>query len=114
MTLLNRVYANAWDGVAVGRCRYGLMLGEDGMVMDDGVTARLGEHHYLMSTTSGGADRVYAWLEDWLQCEWRDLEVYLTPVTAHWANICVTGPKARQVLAQIESDIDFRRRRFRT
>ena len=107
LTLLNRVYANAWDRLGVGRCRYGLMLGEDGMVLDDGVTARLGEHHYLMSTTSGGADRVYAWLEDWLQCEWRNLEVYLTPVTAHWANICVTGPKAREVLAKLESDIDF-------
>jgi sarcosine oxidase subunit alpha len=107
LTLLNRVYSNAWDSLAVGRCRYGLMLGEDGMILDDGVTARLGEHHYLMSTTSGGADRVYAWLEDWLQCEWRDLEVYLTPVTAHWANVCVTGPKAREVLAQLGSDIDF-------
>jgi sarcosine oxidase subunit alpha len=107
LTLLNRVYANAWDGLKVGRCRYGLMLGEDGMVLDDGVTARLGEHHYLISTTSGGADRVYGWLEDWLQCEWPGVDVYLTPLTAQWANLCVTGPKAREVIGTISTDIDF-------
>jgi sarcosine oxidase subunit alpha len=83
------------------------MLREDGMVFDDGVTARLGEHHYLMTTTSGGAERVHAWLEDWLQCEWRDLRVFLTPVTAQWATACVTGPRARDVIGRLESDIDF-------
>jgi len=107
LELLNRVYSNGWDTLAVGRCRYGLMLGEDGMVMDDGVTTRLAERHYLISTTSGGADRVYAWLEDWIQCEWLDLKVYLTPVTAHWANVCVTGPKARDVVVKLAGDIDF-------
>jgi sarcosine oxidase, subunit alpha len=105
--LLNRVYTNRWDDLALGRCRYGLMLTEDGMVFDDGVTTRLGAQHYLMSTTSGGADRVHAWLEEWLQCEWRDLEVYLTPVTAQWANVCVSGPNARAVLTRLASDIDF-------
>ncbi len=105
--LLNRVYTNAWDNLAVGRCRYGLMLREDGMVFDDGVTARLGDTHYLMSTTSGGADGVIHWLEDWLQCEWRDLKVFVTPVTAHWATVCVTGPRARDLLMTLPSDIDF-------
>ena len=105
--LLNRVYTNAWDNLAVGRCRYGLMLREDGMVFDDGVTARLGDNHYLMSTTSGGADGVVSWLEDWLQCEWRDLKVFVTPVTAHWATVCVTGPRARDLLMTLPSDIDF-------
>ena len=107
VTLLNRVYSNAWDTLAIGHCRYGLMLREDGMVFDDGVTARLSDHHYLMTTTSGGAERVLAWLEDWLQCEWRELEVYLTPVTAHWATLCVTGPQARTVVMRLDSDIDF-------
>ncbi len=104
--LLNRVYTNRWDDLAVGRCRYGLMLGEDGMVFDDGVTARLGEHHYLMTTTSGGAERVLGWLEEWLQCEWRKLKVFLTPVTANWATINIAGPRARAVLARLQSDID--------
>ncbi len=107
LTLLNRLYTNAWNSLAIGRCRYGLMLHEDGMVFDDGVTARLGETHYLMSTTSGGADGVLGWIEDWLQCEWRDLKVHVTPVTAHWATVCVTGPHARDVLTGLASDIDF-------
>jgi sarcosine oxidase subunit alpha len=71
------------------------MLHEDGMVFDDGVTARLGEHHYLMSTTSGGAARVLAWLEEWLQTEWPDLKVYFTSVTEQWATIAISGPNAR-------------------
>jgi sarcosine oxidase subunit alpha len=107
VTLLNRVYTNAWDSLKVGQCRYGLMLRENGMVFDDGVTARLGEHHYVMSTTSGGADGVTNWLEEWLQCEWRDLDVYVTPVTAQWATLCVTGPRARDVLALFPTDIDL-------
>jgi sarcosine oxidase subunit alpha len=60
-----------------------------------------------MTTTSGGAERVYTWLEDWLQCEWRDLDVYLTPVTAHWATLCVTGPMARALITQLPSDFDW-------
>jgi sarcosine oxidase subunit alpha len=103
---LNRVYTNAWDSLRVGQCRYGLMLHEDGMVFDDGVTARLGEHEYLMTTTSGGAEHVYNWLEDWLQCEWRELKVFVTPVTAQWATLCVTGPRAREVIAKLAGDID--------
>ena len=85
--LLNRVYTNAWSQLPVGRCRYGLMLGEDGMVFDDGVTTRLAEHHFLMSTTSGGAARVLAWLEEWLQTEWPELKVFCTSVTEQWATI---------------------------
>lgn len=65
--LLDRVYTNNWQKLKIGRCRYGLMLGEDGMVMDDGVTSRLGDDHYLMTTTTGGAANVRAWLERWLQ-----------------------------------------------
>lgn len=107
VTLLNRVYTNAWDSLAVGQCRYGLMLRENGMVFDDGVCARLAEHRYLMSTTSGGAREVEHWLLEWLQCEWRDLSVFVTPVTARWATIAVAGPRARDVLASCDSDIDF-------
>ncbi len=107
LELLNRVYTNAWDSLPIGQCRYGLMLRESGMVFDDGVCARLGEHHYLMSTTSGGARDVEHWLEEWLQCEWRDLKVFVTPVTAQWATIAVAGPRARDVLMCCESEINF-------
>jgi heterotetrameric sarcosine oxidase gamma subunit len=106
-TLLNRVYTNGWSQLAIGRARYGLMLDENGMVFDDGVTVRLGEQHYLMHTTTGGAARVLAWLERWLQTEWPDLDVYLTTVTDHWATIAVAGPDSRLLLRRVCADVDF-------
>jgi sarcosine oxidase, subunit alpha len=104
---LDRIYTNDWDGLKVGRCRYGLMLGEDGMVMDDGVTLRLADDHFLVSTTSGGADAVLEWMEQWLQGEWPDLDVHLTAVTEQWATLTVCGPLARPLLAEISADIDL-------
>jgi sarcosine oxidase subunit alpha len=106
-TFLNLVYTNAWSKLGVGRCRYGLMLDENGMVMDDGVTTRLGENHFLMTTTTGGAARVMAWLERWLQTEWPHFKVYLTSVTDHFATAAVVGPKSREVLRAVCGDIDF-------
>ena len=105
--LLNMVYSNAWDKLAVGHCRYGLMLGEDGMIFDDGVTSRLAENHYCMTTTSGNAAQVLEWLEEWLQTEWPDLKVYCTSVTEAWANITICGPHARDLLAEFTDDIDL-------
>ena len=109
--LLNRVYTNAWSGLGIGRCRYGLMLNEQGHVFDDGVTTRLGPDHYHMTTTSGGAERVMVWLEDWLQTEWRDLKVYLTGVTDQWAVASLAGPEARAVLERL-TDMDVSRDAF--
>lgn len=106
-TLLNRVYCNAWSKLGVGKCRYGLMLDENGMVFDDGVTVRLGENHFLMHTTTGGAARVLAWMERWLQTEWPHLKVYLTSVTDHWSTTALAGPKSREVLLELCQDIDF-------
>jgi sarcosine oxidase subunit alpha len=105
--LLNRIYTNAWGRLAVGRCRYGLMLGEDGMVFDDGVTARLGEQHWLMSTTTGGAARVLAWLEEWLQTEWPELRVFCTSVTEQWATVGLSGPRVRELVAELVPDLDL-------
>lgn len=105
--LLNWVYSNAWSKLEVGKCRYGLMLDENGMVFDDGVTVRLGENHFLMHTTTGGAARVLAWLERWLQTEWPHMKVYLTTVTDHWATTVVAGPKSRDVLRKLFHDVDF-------
>ncbi|MEP3280243.1 MAG: sarcosine oxidase subunit alpha family protein [Stappiaceae bacterium] len=104
---LNRVYTNAWINLPVGSCRYGLMCGEDGMVYDDGVTARLGEHHFHMTTTTGGAATVYERLEDYLQTEWPDLDVWLTSVTEQWATISVAGPKARLVMEKLNPHHDW-------
>ncbi|MBO68791.1 MAG: sarcosine oxidase subunit alpha [Acidiferrobacteraceae bacterium] len=106
-TLLNRLYTNSWSKLPVGRCRYGLMLGEDGMVMDDGVTARIGDNHYLMTTTTGGAGPVLTWMERWLQTEWPDLKVYLTSVTDQWAVVSLAGPDSRRLMANLYPDLDF-------
>jgi len=99
--LLNMVYTNAWDNLAPGRCRYGIMLNEHGMLFDDGVTTRLGEHHFHMTTTTGGAARVLNHLEEWLQTEWPDCKAYCTSVTEQWAVASLSGPNSRAVLAQL-------------
>ena len=93
---LNRIYTNAWSKLAIGKCRYGLMLNEDGMVFDDGVTTRLGENHYIMTTTTGGAANVMSKLEDYLQTEWPELDVYLTSVTDHYATASICGPNSKK------------------
>ncbi|OZI26777.1 sarcosine oxidase subunit alpha [Bordetella genomosp. 9] len=105
--LLNWVYTNDWSKLAVGRARYGLMLNENGMIFDDGVTVRLGEEHFLMTTTTGNAATVMNWLELWLQTEWPDMRVRLTSVTDHWCTIAVPGPRSRAVLRKVCDDIDF-------
>ena len=99
--LLDMVYTNAWSKLETGRCRYGLMLNEHGMVFDDGVTTRIGEHHYHMTTTTGGAARVLTWLEEWLQTEWPDKQVYCTSVTEQWAVAAINGPAARDLLSEL-------------
>ena len=98
---LNMIYTNAWLKLPVGGCRYGLMLHEDGMVFDDGVTTRLGENRFLMTTTTGGAANVMTWLEEWLQTEWPEMKVYCTSVTEQWATMAVSGPYARHLVGSL-------------
>ena len=104
---LNRIYTNAWSKLAIGKCRYGLMLNEDGMVYDDGVTTRLDENHYIMTTTTGGAATVLGKLEDYLQTEWPELDVYLTSVTDHFATISVCGPNSKKIVKKVIPDLDL-------
>ena len=106
VTFMNRLYVNAWTSLAVGRCRYGLLLRDDGFVYDDGVVARVGENCFHVTTTTGGAPRVLAMMEDYLQTEWPDLKVWLTSTTEQWAVIAVQGPNARALLAALV-DIDI-------
>ena len=109
---LDRIYTHNVSKMKVGRCAYGIMLGEDGMVMDDGVMARLGEQHFYLTTTTGGAAHVLSWLESWLQTEWPELEVYLTSLTDQYSTIAVAGPNSRQVLQKAGCDIDLARENF--
>lgn len=106
-TLLHRMYVNNMKTLKPGHCRYGLMIGEDGIVFDDGVLTRWDEHTFQVGTTSGHAERVTDWLEEWLQCEWVDLDVIVEPVTTQWSVITVAGPKARQLLQRLGLDIDL-------
>jgi sarcosine oxidase subunit alpha len=103
---LGRVYTNAWAKLAPGRCRYGLMCGEDGMVFDDGVTSCLADQHFLMTTTTGGAAGVLEWLEFYHQTEWPELQVYMTSVTDHWATMTISGPNSRKLLGEL-TDTDL-------
>ena len=103
--LLDMVYTNAFSTLKVGRVRYGLMCGDDGMIFDDGTTARIGENHYLMTTTTGNAAHVLEWLEEWLQTEWPEMRVYCTSVTEQWATLALAGPKARDVLAAVAPEL---------
>jgi len=104
---LNRLYTNSWSKLGIGKCRYGLMLKDDGMVMDDGVTTRLGENHFHMTTTTGGAAGVLDWMEEWLQTEWPELKVYLTSVTEEWSVATLSGPNASKILQAAGIDIDL-------
>ena len=104
---LNRIYTNGWKSLGLGGCRYGLMLGEDGMIFDDGVTARLAEGHFHMTTTTGGAAHVLDWLESWLQTEWPKLAVYCTSVTEQWAVAALCGPNARLLLTELCPGLDL-------
>jgi sarcosine oxidase subunit alpha len=105
--LLNRIYTNAFKKLPVGSARYGVMCGVDGMIIDDGVTLRLADDRYFMTTTTGGAANVLEWLEEWLQTEWPDLDVYCTSVTEQWTTIAVVGPQSRDVVARVAPDLDL-------
>ena len=107
VTFMNRLYINSWTSLAVGRCRYGILLRDDGFVYDDGIVARIAEDRFHVTTTTGGAARVLAMMEDYLQTEWRDLGVWLTSTTEQWAVIAVQGPGARHVLEGLVQDVDL-------
>ena len=103
---LNRVYINRWDNLPLGRCRYGVMLREDGVVLDDGTTSRLAESHYLMTTTTANAAKVLERLEYLLQVDWPELEVYVSAVSEQWTAVALSGPRSRAVLTKVV-DVDL-------
>lgn len=103
---LDRVYANTFSTLAVGKVRYGLMLREDGFAMDDGTSARLGDKHFLMTTTTANAVGVFRHLEFCRQCLWPGLEVHLASTTEAWAQYAIAGPHARQLIERIIDDLD--------
>jgi len=109
---INRVYANGFKTLPVGKARYGLMLREDGIVFDDGTCSRLGENRYLMTTTTANAAKVMAHLEFHAQAVWPELEVFLTSVTDTFAGMAVSGPRSRRVLEKAVSGLDLSHEAF--
>ncbi len=105
--LLSMLYTNKWMKLPVGGVRYGVMCAEDGVVMDDGVTGRIDDNHYIMTTTSSGAGGVWEWAENWLQTEHPEWEVHITPVTTAFTSINVAGPRSRELVSRLTNiDLD--------
>jgi sarcosine oxidase subunit alpha len=107
VTFMERMYTNPWAKLGVGRSRYGLLLGEDGFIRDDGVIGRLGPDLFHVTTTTGGAARVLNMMEDYLQTEWPDLQVWLTSTTEQWATVALQGPNARKLLEPFVEGLDI-------
>ena len=110
---LDRMYANTMGTLPAGQARYGILLNEQGIVIDDGVCARLSNEEFWVNTTSSGAARISAWFDEWLQGEWPELRVVVTDVTSGWATLNLAGPRAREVLAALEPNIALARDDFR-
>jgi sarcosine oxidase subunit alpha len=110
--LLDRVYVNAFKSLAVGKARYGVMLRDDGIVMDDGTCWRIAEHDYFMTTTTANAGKVMAWLEELLETRWPELRVVISSVTDQWAGASVAGPRARALLQSVSSDVEMSNEAF--
>ena len=110
--LLEMVYVNRWSKLPVGSVRYGVMCSEDGVVLDDGVTGRLTDSHYIMTTTSSGAAGIYDWLEEWVHTADRRWNIRITPVTDAFASINVAGPQSRRLMQRMSGDIDLSREAF--
>ncbi len=98
---LDMMYTNMMSNLKPGRCRYGLMCSENGFLSDDGVVARIDDDTWLCHTTSGGADRIHAHMEEWLQTEWWDWKVWVVNATEQYAQVAVVGPNARKVLEKL-------------
>jgi methylglutamate dehydrogenase subunit C len=107
---LNRVYVNGFAKLPVGKVRYGVMLNDDGIVLDDGTTARISDTQFYMTTTTAQAGEVMSWLEYLLQCHWTELNVQVASLTDEWAGMAVSGPKAREALQLAFPEADLSER----
>jgi len=109
---LNRMYTNPWTKLGIGKCRYGLLLGDDGFIRDDGVIARIEQDRFHVTTTTGGAARVLNMMEDYVQTEWPDLDVWLTSTTEQYSTVALNGPNAAKLLAPLVDGIELTEEAF--
>jgi sarcosine oxidase subunit alpha len=101
---LDLMYVGTMSTLKIGQARYGVLLNENGILVDDGIVARLADQHFWVNTTSAGVERTAAAFEEWLQCEFTELKVLVTPVTSRWGNVTVAGPRAWRWLARLGFD----------
>jgi len=106
LEFLERVYINNFSSLPIGKCRYGVMLREDGMIFDDGVTSRLGERQFLMNTSTGNTNSIFEWMTQLLETRWNSLRVAIVPVTDQWFAAALVGPNARKVLSRVAEGFD--------
>ena len=109
---IHRMYTNPFLKLAPGKCRYGLLCGDDGFIRDDGVIARIAEDRFHVTTTTGGAARVLNMMEDYLQTEWPDLNVWLTSTTENWSTVALNGPNAAKLLQPFVPDFELTEEKF--
>jgi len=112
LQFIEMMYTNSFANLETGMGRYGIMLSEDGRILDDGVTFKLAENHYFMSTSTGHADAVYQHMEYFLQTQRPDWQVRITTLTTQWANATICGPRAREVMQALQTDIDLSSENF--
>ena len=109
---VDRLYINTFDKLKIGKAKYGIMLRDDGFVLDDGTTWRINENEYFMTTTTAQASKVMSFMEELLQFRWPNLDVHLTSVSDNWGAFSIAGPKTREILAKIFTKINFSKDSF--
>ncbi len=112
LEFMNLMYTNAFTKMKPMTSRYALMLGEDGMIMDDGIICKINDKHFIATTTSGGAPKVLAHMEEFLQTEWPHLQVYLNSITEQFTTFNISGPKTREIISKVFTEIDFNNENF--
>ncbi len=112
LEFMNLMYTNAFTKMKPLTSRYALMLGEDGMIMDDGIVCKINDNHFIATTTSSGAPKVLAHMEEFLQTEWPHLNVYLNSITEQFTTFNISGPKSRDIISKVFTEVDFSNENF--
>ena len=112
LEFMNLMYTNAFTKMKPMTSRYALMLGEDGMIKDDGIVCKINDNHFIATTTSSGASKVLADMEEYAQTEWPHLQVYINSTTEQFSTFNISGPKSRVIISKVFNDIDFNNEKF--
>ena len=112
LAFVNLIYTNSFTKMKPMTARYALMLGEDGMIKDDGIVCKINDQHFITTTTTGGAANVLAHMEEYAQTEWPDMNVYMNSITEQFSTFNISGPKARTIMSRVFNNIDFSNEKF--